>query len=208
MKRLENPGLIKSRKNYSPSPINYLASARNAPLRRDPAFPQIQALRDSNFLRENIESWTKEHCLAANRFMVLRLGYTVGPRPGAAAPLGHELKRVNEPIPCDGGTTISALELRLLRALQSRILQGAGRFARFNASVPANSEHHTHVAGNARRPRKRAIARRRQFSYDHFGILSVGSNRFLSRACASGDKRHRAIKRMVSSHRVSMQQIL
>lgn len=123
MKRLENPGLIKSRKNYSQSPINYLASASNVPLRADAAFPQIQAVRSSNFLRENIESWAKAHCLAVNRYMVLRLGYTVWRRPGAAAPLGHQLKHVNERIRCDGFTTLSALELRLLRALQRHILQ-------------------------------------------------------------------------------------
>jgi len=142
--------------------------------------PQIQALRSSSLYGRQIAN---RYGLVDSRHMILRSSYMEISRRRVAVGI-NQLECVDERIRRCGFAAVSALELRLLRAIQSRLVQqrrAADHCDRLGATVPPNSEHYGHIAGNVCGPRNRRIHRRRQLSYNNFYTFSFDRNRILSK---------------------------
>src|ERR1700722_5110245 len=160
-------------------------------------FPQIQALRSSN---PRSDYRFTESTYVYNRHVVFRLSYPHTRLVGTifwldGTRVGNKLECVNERIRCNGLATVLALQLRLLRTLQRRVVQqrrAAGRGSRLDRTVLADSEHHGHIAADACHSRNRWVYRRRQFAKNDVSMLSVGRTRILrGGTCDEHRQKHR-----------------
>jgi hypothetical protein len=122
--------------------------------------PQMQALRSSNSLTVADSRSTRvrlnyNHTILRRGHPATSLHLLMG---NCDAIIGHsaalprnKLERVNDCIQCNALATVPILKVRLLRALQSRIVQqwrATRRSRRFDRTVPPNAKLHRHVARN------------------------------------------------------------
>lgn len=144
----------------------------------------MQALPGTDATREY--DWLNTRGPLDKRYMVFRLGCTdvrrvpvVGGHGAIfrrrASRLEDKFERVHDRAGCGGLVAVSALELGLLRAVQSRFVQqwrAVGYYGRFNATVPADSQCHCYVPGNVGRSRNARVRRPSDFSYDNLGMFA------------------------------------